>query len=98
MTHDTTDRRDENSGSERSVVHEIDITSLDTAGEENYDPAAETAVNDVASVSVVGQADGDLFIAPTADYTGLSVNDLTGGTGADAGAAVGVVRLRVQGD
>lgn len=98
MTHDTNEKTEESSGSERSVVHEINITELDSAGEEDYDPETETAVADAASVSVVGQEDADLLITPNADYTALNVNDLTGGAGADEGAAVGVVRLRVQGD
>jgi len=57
MTHSTINTEAENTGSLNSVLHTIDITSLDAAGAETYDPAAEVGLDgqDRFGVSVRGQ-------------------------------------------
>lgn len=57
MTHSTINTERENSGSVDAVLHTIDITSLDAAGAETYDPGTEVGLEDAGEygVSVRGQ-------------------------------------------
>lgn len=57
MTHTTTNVERENAGSVDRVVQTIDITSLDAAGAETYDPGAEVGLEnaDEYGVTVRGQ-------------------------------------------
>lgn len=97
MSHDTVDKTNENSGSERTVVHDIDITSLDAAGKENYDPAAETDVSRANTVEVVGIEDPSYTVQHDHVAGGLHVKVAADGTDVASGTAVGQVRVRVQG-
>lgn len=104
MTHTTIDKETENSGSERSVIHTVDITSLDAVGSETYDPEAETDVTRAKSVEVVGQENGGYLVSHDPVGGGLNVMYADYDAAADgaligvpSGTAIGQVRLRVQG-
>ncbi|GGK74566.1 hypothetical protein [Haloarcula sebkhae] len=98
MTHTTVDDEHVNSGSHRTVFHTIDVSSLDNAGSEGYDPAAETAVDVVLGVSVAGQEDESLFVRYDHVAGNLSVTSAADGTDTTAGTDVGEIILRVDGD
>lgn len=106
MTHTTVATEAENEGSLDGVFHTIDITGLDNAGAETYDPATELGIDgaDRFGVEVRGQADGTYVV--TWDHvnevlTVKEVNDTGDGTGGlqdvAAGTAVGEVLLHVVG-
>jgi hypothetical protein len=106
MTHSTVDSERESGGSTETLYHTIDITSLDSAGVENYDPSTEAGVDvdSTGGVDIVGQADATYFVRwdhVNGQLTVKEVNDTGDGTGGLAdvasGTAVGEVRLRVEG-
>lgn len=93
MTHDTVSKEaPDSAGSERTIVHTIDITALDAAGKENYDAASELDISRVRSIAVVGREDGTQDIVHDHVAGGLHV------PGGAADADIGEVRLRVTGD
>jgi hypothetical protein len=96
MTHSTVDTQPENSGSFDSVYHTIDITSLDNAGAEAYDPDSELGLSP-HGVSVNGQEADDLFIRWDHVDDSLTVTDASDGTTVAAGTDVGEVVLKVDG-
>lgn len=108
MTHSTIDLERESDGSLKKFIHTIDITSLDSAGQENYDPSSELNVNlgsDYA-VYVGGQEDANKFFfwdhkAATPHLNVKEVNDTGDGTGGFQDVAnntdCGEVRLVVIG-
>jgi hypothetical protein len=57
MTHSTINTERENAGSVDVALHTIDITSLDSAGAETFDPDAEVGLSDASEygVAVRGQ-------------------------------------------
>lgn len=99
MTHATVTTEDENAGSTDAVYHAINITSLDSAGAESYDPQAETGVSgaDRYGVSVRGQESSAYLI--TWDHVAgeLSVVDAADGTDVAQGTDVGEVILELIG-
>jgi hypothetical protein len=106
MTHSTVNTEPESGGSTGEVCHTIDITRLDSAGVEQYDPGSELGIEggDRFGVDVRGQADGTYDI--TWDHVNeqlvvKEVNDTGDGTGGTvdvaAGTAVGQVLLHVTG-
>lgn len=106
MTHSTVDTSPESGGSTDVVFHTIDITSLDNAGAETYDPDAEVgvAVDATGGISVVGQENGGYHV--TWDHVNgqlavkYSDNDQAGdGVLIDVPSTtdVGEVRLKVEG-
>lgn len=106
MTHSTVNVEAENEGSLDGTIHTIDITSLDSAGAETYNPGDEVGLEDPGryGVSVRGQEDGSLLISWDHINEQLTVNEVvdtgdgTGGvSGVAAGTAVGQVVLHVKG-
>jgi hypothetical protein len=103
MTHTTLEQERESSGSYYSVFHTIDITSLDQAGVETYDPKGRFGVTPYG-VAVIGQGDETLDIGWDHVDGELKVKEITDtgdGTGGRVdvaqGTAVGEVVLRVDG-
>lgn len=99
MTYDTINRERENSGSLSTVYHVIDITALDGTGTENYDPEAAVGISgaDKYGVEVVGIEDPSL-IAQWDHVAGeLNIRNLSDGSQAATGSAVGQVILRATG-
>lgn len=96
MTHTTVDVERENSGSFHSVYHTIDITSLDAAGVENYNPADELGVSP-HGISVNGQEASDQFIRWDHINEQLHVTNASDGTAVASGTDVGEVVLKVDG-
>jgi len=103
MTHTTIDQERESGGSTYTWFHTIDITGLDAAGAENYDPASRFGA-EVLGVDVVGQED-ETVIATWDHVDGQikakEVTDTGDGTGGltdiASGTAVGELVLRVDG-
>lgn len=96
MTHDSLNVEDESGGSVRSYYHTIDITSLDNAGVEDYDPGSRFGIG-VHGVAVVGQEPAGLFIRWDSVNEQLHVTDAADGTTVAQGTDVGEVILRVDG-
>jgi hypothetical protein len=104
MTYNTLDQQRESGGSFYSVFHTIDITSLDQAGAEPYDPGGKFGVTPYG-VEVIGQQDETLDIVwdhVDSQLKVTEINDTGDGTGGRvdvaAGTAVGEVVLRVDGE
>lgn len=99
MTHSTVNVEAENEGSTDAVIHTIDITSLDNAGAENYDPAAELGLEGEGryGISVRGQGDSSLFVVYDHVNGTLDVRNVSDGTNVASGTAVGEVVLHVKG-
>lgn len=98
MTHDTISTERESSGSISTVFHTIDITSLDSAGVEQYDPETELnmSIGD-RGVGIRGVEDETLAVAWDHVDGELKVKSLSDGTDASDNADVGEVILRVDG-
>lgn len=99
MTHTTVSSTRESFGSTTVEYHTIDITSLDSAGAEAYDPDAETGVNttNTGGVSVVGQETADYLVRWDHAASELAVVNLSDGSDVASGTDVGEVRLQVVG-
>jgi hypothetical protein len=98
MTHSTVSSRRESGGSTDRVFHTVDITSLDSAGAENYTPEDAVGVDpEQHGVDVVGQADTSYLVRWDHVNEQLSVVNVADGTDVASGTAVGEVRLRVEG-
>lgn len=99
MAHDTFNVEPENAGSVDAVYHTIDITALDSAGAEPYDPSAELGIQGANryGVSVRGQVDAS--VRATYDHTAgeLSVVNIADGSDVAADTAVGELLLHVVG-
>jgi len=100
MTHSTTSLVPENFGSRDAYLHVIDITSLDAAGQENYDPNSEVNVDlgDDYGVLVADQEDPQRRYSwdHTSDH--LDVKDLSDGTDTANNTDCGEVKLVVVGN
>lgn len=99
MTHSTTIEEKANSGSYETVFATLDITGLDNANNESFDPASEFNLNSVLGVSVVGLENPESYVAQFdhLDGTTLYVEGY-GGTDPTAGTDVGEVRVAVHGN
>lgn len=99
MTHTTISEEVENRGSTTAVFHTIDITSLDAAGAETYDPEAETNISgaDRYGISVRAQEDESLQFTWDHVAADLSVTNVADGTAVTGGTDVGEVILEVVG-
>ena len=99
MTHTTTVESRRNSGSYESVFATLDITGLDNANTEDFDPATELGFNDVLGVAVVGLEEPENY---TVDFDHLAGNALSvlnaDGTDPTSSTDVGEVRVRVDGN
>jgi len=100
MTHSTTSLSPQNFGSRAAYLHVIDITSLDAAGQENYDPSSEVNVElgDDYAVIVADQEDPSRRFSwdHTSDH--LDVKDLSDGTDTANNTDVGEVKLVIVGN
>jgi len=99
MTHDTLNTETENAGSRDAVYHLINITSLDSAGVEQYDPEAEAGITgaDDYGVSVRGQEDETVAIVYDTVDAELKVKNIADGTDVANNTAVGEVLLETVG-
>lgn len=95
MTHTTTVKERLSTGDSVTVVAELDITSLDNAASEDFDPATEFNLADVLSVEVGNLENPNSFIVQAAADNDLSVEDY-GGTDPTAGTDVGTVVVSVR--
>lgn len=99
MTHSTINTEAENQGSLDVVYHTIDITSLDAAGAETYNPETETnlAGADRYGISVRGQESEAYEIQYDHVAGNLSVTNIADGTAVASATDVGEVVLEVTG-
>lgn len=99
MTHSTASLHDENYGSQKAYLHQINITSLDAAGQENYSPASELNVEegDDYGVTPVGQTNESVVFAWNSSGAHLNVKHMSDGTDVANNADCGEVRLLVVG-
>lgn len=97
MTYTITDVDDESGGSVRSVYATVDITSLDGANTEPFDPKAALNI-DALGVSIQGVENGDLYDVEWDHLAETFVVQNNDGTDPTAGTDVGEVRVRVDGD
>jgi len=98
MTHSTTVEDRLSGGNYETVVATLDITSLDNANNEAFDPAAELGFDTVLGVAVAGVENADSYVV---QYDHLETDlyvEGYGGTDPTAGTDVGEVRVRVDGD
>jgi len=105
MTESTTVLQEGNNGDHRYVIAEVDITSLDSAGTEPYDPSSKFNLSGVEGAEVLDQEDYTKIIHFDADNTDIivkEVNDTGDGSGGVADVAnntdVGTVTLKFEGD
>lgn len=99
MTHSTINTERENAGSVDVVYHTIDITSLDSAGVENYDPDAELGLSDAAEygVAVRGREDPTIQVAWDHVNEQLDVVNVSDAADVANNTDVGEVVLEVTG-
>lgn len=99
MTHTTTVLDRVSEGSYESVFAVLDITSLDNANNESFDPASELGFDEVLGVSVEGLENPESYVVQFdhVDGTTLYVEGY-GGTDPTSGTDVGEVRLKVSGN
>lgn len=97
MAYNTVDQQRESGGSFYSVFHTIDITSLDQAGIEPYDPGGRFGVTPYG-VEVIGQADESLAVVWDSVDGELKVRNRADDSTVAQGTAVGEVVLRVDGE
>lgn len=104
MTHTTSVVHDGVEGDHRVVVADVDITSLDAAGSESFDPDAEFNLAPCHGASVLQQENPGYRVAATqandlaakyANYDAAADGQLID---VPSGTDVGVVRLRFEGD
>lgn len=100
MTHSTVNVEHENAGSQDAKYHTIDITSLDAAGVENYDPSAELKMENAAiyGVAVRGLEDPTVRVAWDHINGQLDVINVSDGTDVASATDVGEVVLEVVGN
>jgi len=99
MTYSTVNVERENHGSVEAVYHRVNVTSLDAAGVENYDPGTATGLEDAAEygVSVVGQEDESLHIVWDHLAAELAVLNVSDGSDVANNTDIGEVLLKVEG-
>lgn len=99
MTHSTVNTEPESRGSTDEVLHTIDVTSLDSAGVETYDPEAEVGISgaDRYGIAVRGQEDESLHIVWDHVAGELAVLNVSDATDVAQGTDIGEVVLEVVG-
>jgi len=97
MTHTTTVVADENGGAYRTVIADLDITGLDNADSEAFDPAAEFNFGEVLNVAVGQVENAGTYVASVESNNDIHVEEY-GGTDPTSSTDVGVVRVTVHGD
>lgn len=97
MTESTTVVERGNAGDHRYVIAEVDITSLDSAGTEPYDPSAKFNLEG-AYGAVVDQEDYTHHVFYDHDNTQIIAKDVADGTDLADNTDVGTVTIRFVGD
>lgn len=99
MTHSTASLEPESYGSQDAFLHQINITSLDAAGQENYSPSSELNVNEGTDYGVtpVGQTNESLSFLWNESGAHLNVKKLSDGSDVANNADCGEVRLLIVG-
>jgi len=99
MTHSTTAVERGNQGSLETAYHVIDITSLDRAGEEDYDASAELGIQGQGRFGIDVRATADSTVKMDYDHVNdqLTVINVADATDVAQGAAVGEIMLHVTG-
>jgi len=99
MTHNDVSTEEESYGSQEAVLHQIDITSLDAAGQENYQPSTELNIPNGSKLGVVPVGQNETAYQYHWDTDGQHLNVINSSDGGDAAnnAATGEVRLLVVG-
>lgn len=99
MTHSTVNTEFENQGSRTVAYHEINVTGLDVAGEEGYDPSAELGIDgeDRFGIGVRGQTNTSLEFGYNTTSGNVTAHHISDGTAVAADADVGHVTLEVVG-
>lgn len=99
MTHTTTVEDRVSDGSYEAVFATLDITSLDNANTESFDPAAEFGMNTVLGVSVEGLENAGSFDVEFDHVSGTTLSVVNeDGTDPTSGTDVGEVRVKASGD
>jgi hypothetical protein len=99
MTHTTSEVDRESGGSVVSVYATLDVTSLDNAASESFDPASEFNFSDVLGVTILGLENAGTYQAEFDHLDGTTLNvQNVDGTDPTSGTDVGEVRVRVDGD
>lgn len=98
MTHSDVNTQRENHGSEMAILHTIDVTSLDGANYENYNPTSEVDVHRFSSVEVVGLENPSTYIVQWDTSNDRLAVEQYGGTDPTSSTNVGEVQLRVYGE
>lgn len=103
MTYSTVSEERESSGSMWAWFHTINVTSLDGAGAESYDPGSRFNA-EVLGVDVIGQEDESLDIVwdhLDGELKVAEISDTGDGTGGRVdvaqGTDIGEVQLRIDG-
>jgi len=99
MTHTTVATERENAGSLDTVYHVIDITGLDGAGTEQYDPEAEVGLSQPERFGIDVRAQEDETVLIRYDHVAdeLSVVNVADGTDVANNTDVGEVMLEIVG-
>lgn len=99
MTHTTVNTETENGGSRDVVTHTINITSLDGAGTETYDPDAEVGIKGADRYGVVAKGQENTAYLIRWDHINeqLTVVNVADGTDVTSTTDVGEVVLEVIG-
>lgn len=95
MTHTTTVIDRLSTGDSVTVVADIDITSLDNAASEDFDPVSEFALQGVLNLEVGQLENPNTYVVQAAADNDLAVEQY-GGTDPTAGTDVGTVRVSVR--
>lgn len=99
MTYSITNTEQENRGSLDSVIATIDITSLDSAGFEPFDPSAALGIDGVSrfGARVVGQENTAYLIRWDTANSRISVVNVSDGTDVTGTTDVGEVVMEFIG-
>lgn len=97
MTHTNTAVDELSDGNYVSRVVDVDITSLDNAASEDFDPVAELGFRDVFGGVVLQAENPGAYQFTVAQDNDISVQNADG-TDPTAGTDVGVVRVKWQGN
>ena len=98
MTHTTTVEERVSDGSYEGVYATLDITSLDAANNESFDPGSELGLDTVLGVSVEGVENADLYVVQFDHLANALYVEGYGGTDPTAATDVGEVRVKASGD
>jgi hypothetical protein len=97
MTHTTTVLDNSVVGDRREIVADVDITSLDNADSESFDPTSEFGDLDVCrGLSILQVENAGTYVVSTEQTNDIHVEEY-GGTDPTSTTDVGVVRIKAVG-